>query len=72
MIGAAGTWFGLNGQVVWRLACRASTSETDLTSGKPATHGNAMALGTIIMARRRRVDILAKRVVEAGLKTSTS
>lgn len=69
-MGAAGTWFGLNGQVVWRLACRASTSETDLIPGIPATHGNAMALGTIIMARRRGVDMLGKRVVEAGLKTN--
>lgn len=67
-MGAAGTWFGLNGQVVWRLASRFSTSEIDLTPGIPAAHGNARALGSIIMARRRRVDMLTKRVVEAGLK----
>ena len=63
MIGAAGTWFALNGQVVWRLASWASTSEVDLMPGMPATHGNAMVLGTTMMANRKMPNILGKCVV---------
>ena len=35
--------------------------------GMPATHGKAMALGTPMMAKRKREDMLDISVVELGL-----
>ena len=34
--------------------------------GMPAIHGNAMALGTAMMASKKRVDMLSDCGVEAG------
>ena len=62
-MGAAGTWSALNGQVVWRLASWASTSEVDLMPSMPATHGNAMVLGTTMTANRKMLNILGMCVV---------
>lgn len=59
-MGAAGTWFALNGQVVWRLASCASTSEVDLMPGVSATHGNAMVMGTTMVASMKMLYILGK------------
>ena len=67
VIGAAGTWCGLKGHVVWRLACWASTSEGDLMPGTPATHGNDITLGATILTRRKKTGMLVDCGIEAEL-----